>query len=365
MAGQPKVLLLASHIEGAFGGVPMLNQLILGAAERGGLRGSVVAFVDTPGAAWQRAWPDSSCASGSRARLVVAALRRAHRHRGSTILATHLAMAPIGRLVKMATGGRLVVMLLGAEALAPLPAPVRWAFGGCDLFVSISACTLTKFLDRNPGFRHVPSEVCHLPARTLAGGAAAARENGALRVMTVGRLFSRGMEKGQRQLIRVWPRIQARFPGAELYIVGGGNGRAELRALAEASGVSSVVHFPGGVSDEQLAHLYDSADVFAMPSRHEGFGLVFAEAMSRGVPCIASRIDAGAEVVTDGETGLLVDPDNLEEVHDAIVRLLGDPALRRTMAAAARLRATEAFSQEQFDRRMLRVLSGRRSMGDR
>lgn len=360
------MILLASHIEGVYGGVPMLNQLILGAAERGNVDGAIAAFVDTPDANWQQRWQESSCASGRRMRFMLAALRFARRRRGETILVTHLGVAPVGRLAKGVGGGRMVVMLLGAEAVAPLPAITRWALRSCDLLVSISQCTLTRFLERNPEFRSIPSEVCLLPARRLPEPLARPREDvRPLRVITVGRLFGRGLEKGQPQLIRVWPEIQRRFPGAELVIVGTGEGRAALQKIAQECGVSGSVTFTGGVPDEELTRLYRSADVFAMPSKHEGFGLVFAEAMSEGLPCVASRVDAGAEVVIDGETGCVVDPESLPEIRDALLKLLGDSAGRARMGEAARRRAAEVFSPEGFDARMQTLLTGGGSVSAR
>jgi phosphatidylinositol alpha-1,6-mannosyltransferase len=152
--------------------------------------------------------------------------------------------------------------------------------------------------------------------------------------------------------------VLAAFPAAELWIVGGGDGRRELEALAHSLGVERAVKFTGEVADAELSALYATSDLFAMPSRGEGFGLVFAEAMASGLPCIASRFDAGSEVVADGETGLLVDPGNPDELLQAITRFLGDQDLRAKMGQAGRRRASQFFSLASFNQRIEKWLRG-------
>ncbi|MEK6322368.1 MAG: glycosyltransferase family 4 protein [Acidobacteriota bacterium] len=208
----------------------------------------------------------------------------------------------------------------------------------------------------------IPGEVCYLPARFLGNGHGPLREREnhppGPRVLIVGRLWGRGILKGQRELISVWPRVLDCFPPAELWIVGEGEGRGELEALALSMGVDRAVKFKGEVSDAELEAIYSTSDLYAMPSRGEGFGLVFAEAMAHGLPCIASKRDAGSEVVVDGETGILVDPANLDEIFQAIKELLGDKNLRARMGNAGQRRATELFSLDSFNRRIERLLSG-------
>jgi glycosyltransferase involved in cell wall biosynthesis len=115
------------------------------------------------------------------------------------------------------------------------------------------------------------------------------------------------------------------------------------------------------VSDAELAEIYRASHVFAMPSRGEGFGLVFAEAMAHGLPCIASRLDAGSEVVVDGETGVHVDPDDEADLLRALMALLTDPALRRRLGDAGRMRAQMLFGLDGFNARISELLRGRKA----
>jgi phosphatidylinositol alpha-1,6-mannosyltransferase len=262
-------------------------------------------------------------------------------------------------MVKQAAGGRLCLFLHGVEAWRALPARVRWGVRGCDLVVANSRFTLREFRKANPGLADVPARVCYLPARRLSrGGEAGARAEGPPRAVIVGRLWGRGMIKGQRQLISVWPRVLEAIPDAELWVVGEGEGRREFEDLARSAGVANRVSFTGHVSDEELGEVYRSSSVFAMPSRGEGFGLVFAEAMQAGLPCIASRADAGSEVVVDGETGLHVDPADPDDLVRALVALLGDAELRRRMGEAGRRRAESEFGLAGFNARMAALLGG-------
>ena len=358
------MLFLFTLVSGSgYGGIQAVNRLILDVAERTTQTGSVVSWHDAPGVAWAERWPDAVCANGSRVRFVLSALARVRYARGSVIFATHVGLAPLGRIIKHISKGRLLIFLHGVEAWGPIPKITMWGLKGCDLFVTNSHYTLTEFRAQHPTVSEIPGEVCYLPARFSVNGDSRLPQSdnhpSSHRVLIVGRLWGRALLKGQRELISVWPRVLEFFPQAELWIVGEGKGRAELEALAQSSGVDGAVKFTGQVSDAELETIYRASDVYAMPSRGEGFGLVFAEAMAHGLPCIASKLDAGSEVVVDGETGTLVDPENPDEIFQAIKRLLGDKDLRVRMGQAGQRRVAELFSLDSFNQRIERLLIGR------
>jgi glycosyltransferase involved in cell wall biosynthesis len=95
-----------------------------------------------------------------------------------------------------------------------------------------------------------------------------------------------------------------------------------------------------------------------MPSRGEGFGLVYLEAMRLGRPCLVSKEDAGHEVVNPPEAGLAVDPGDSEELTKAVVRLMSDGDEWREWSHRARLRYETHYTAEQFQMRLLRALDG-------
>jgi phosphatidylinositol alpha-1,6-mannosyltransferase len=169
-------------------------------------------------------------------------------------------------------------------------------------------------------------------------------------------MWSSERGKGHEDVIAAWPSVRARVPDAELWIVGSGNDRARLEERAHALGVGDVVRFLGRVSDAELCDLYRRATLFAMPSCQEGFGLVYAEAMWHGLPCIGSTADAAREVIADGDTGLLVPYGDVAAIGSAVVALLTDPARAEAMGRAGMRRARERFSYERFRRDLLTAL---------
>lgn len=122
-----------------------------------------------------------------------------------------------------------------------------------------------------------------------------------------------------------------------------GYGAEQIRACIAASPACDRIETPGWVPPGQLEELYRRASVFAFPSLDEGFGIPVLEAMSRGVPVIASNRPALAEAC--GEAAVLVDPLDQESLTDGLQRLIGSTALREQLIAAGRQRATE-FSWE-------------------
>jgi phosphatidylinositol alpha-1,6-mannosyltransferase len=156
-------------------------------------------------------------------------------------------------------------------------------------------------------------------------------------VVCVSRLVPR---KGQDQLIRAWPRVLRAVPDAVLLLVGGGPYRKTLERLARGQ---ESIRFTGSVPAASLPGYYAAADVFAMPCRTrlggvdvEGLGIVFLEASASGLPVVAGASGGAPDAVRHGETGLVVDGADVEEVAGALVELLGDPERARKMGARGR-----------------------------
>ena len=171
-------------------------------------------------------------------------------------------------------------------------------------------------------------------------------------VLIVGRLEP-GRDKGHAALIESWPTVTDACPEARLVIVGTGRDAGRLQALARHSGVGDRIDFTGFVSEARLESLYAEATVYAMPSRGEGFGLVYIEAMRHGLSVVASVHDAAPEVVIDGQTGYTVDLDRNGELADRLIHLLRHPDEARTMGASGRERWRRHFSYSAFKQRFL------------
>lgn len=174
--------------------------------------------------------------------------------------------------------------------------------------------------------------------------------------LIVGRMLAEERGKGHDTLLEAWPRVRERAPGAELWVVGGGDDVGRLEARARELGLGSAVRFLGRVPDAALAALYRRASVFAMPSRQEGFGLVYAEAMWHGLPCVGSTADAAGHVIQDGRTGLLVSYGDVRAIGEAVGSLLAEPERARSLGEAGRRRARDVFSYPRFRRDFLAAL---------
>jgi phosphatidylinositol alpha-1,6-mannosyltransferase len=171
--------------------------------------------------------------------------------------------------------------------------------------------------------------------------------------------------KGHDEVLDAWGGVLARVPEAVLVFAGEGDDEPRLRRKAAHLNIESSVRFAGFVSDADLHALYDEAAVFAMPSRNEGFGLVYLEAMSHGVPCIGSTADAAREVIQDGVTGFLVHQQDRSALTDRIVRLLSDESRRREMGMAGRARVETLYSYARFRDGMIEALDGAFANGRR
>ncbi len=138
-----------------------------------------------------------------------------------------------------------------------------------------------------------------------------------------------------------------------LLLAGRGESEAALRQQTAELGLEGAVHFAGFVPEAAKVAWYNLADVFVLPSRLEGFGLVAAEAMACGKPVVASRAGSLPEVIAAGETGILCDPDDAGAFARAILRLLAEPSVADKMGQAGLERARRLFQWDESARRTL------------
>ena len=253
-----------------------------------------------------------------------------------------------------------VVQLHGTDVFdAALPRSHTEALRGAALRLAPSRFTAERGAEVNPGIG--PITVC--PHGLLPAGPPAGRPDAALlgrvrrsSALIVGRLWASERRKGHDQLLEAWPAIMRRVPDAQLVIAGDGDDRARLQAKAHALGVAADVLFCGYVSDATLAALREACGVFAMPSRQEGFGLVYAEAMRDGMPCLGSTRDAAEDIIEHGTTGFLVEQSDTASLADSLAQLLGSEELRRRFGAAGRRRFEAEFTFERYRERLTRLL---------
>jgi len=144
-------------------------------------------------------------------------------------------------------------------------------------------------------------------------------------IMTLARLAGYERYKGIDEILEVMPALLADDPSFIYLIVGDGDDQARLQAKAEALGVAESVVFAGFVEEAEKADHLRLADVFALPGRGEGFGIVYLEALACGVPVVGSQLDGSYEALRGGELGELADPANPVSVRECILRMLDKP----------------------------------------
>jgi phosphatidyl-myo-inositol dimannoside synthase len=181
-------------------------------------------------------------------------------------------------------------------------------------------------------------------------------------VLIAGRMSASERYKGHDELLSAWPVVRAAVPDAQLVVVGGGDDAERLMGRARELGFDdTAVLFGGRVSDATLDALFARSRAFAMPSRGEGFGIVYLQAMRAGKPCIGSTDDAAGDVIVDGETGFLVPQSDLRALAGALTRLLHDDELAERLGRAGRLRYEREFTYARFVDRLSAALNARRA----
>jgi glycosyltransferase involved in cell wall biosynthesis len=213
---------------------------------------------------------------------------------------------------------------------------------------------LARGIGRAEQYVAVPSGVptAELRAAAPPRGEARARlglDPDAFIVVGLGRLVA---IKGFDLLARALPAVVAQIPSARVLLVGDGAERAHLVAIAASMGVAERLRMTGETTD--VASYLAAADVVAVPSRNEGMGRVIVEAMALGLPVVATAVGGIPDVVTDGECGRLVEPDDVDALAAALIELGRDPALRRKLGEAA-VRRAEAFSTAVASEKLLAV----------
>ncbi len=147
-------------------------------------------------------------------------------------------------------------------------------------------------------------------------------------------------------LVRAFARVVVTLPASILLIVGDGPLHQAIEQTIAACGLSQRVRLLGWRED--LDRVYATLDVGVLSSRNEGTPVALIEAMAAGRPVVATRVGGVADVVADGETGLVVDPDDAEALGEAMTRLGVDPALRQRMGARAREAASTRFRDDRL-----------------
>lgn len=352
--GLPRVLLASANLEAGRGGIARVGRMSLKALEEAGYPVAALSF------------------SGERKNDEFDAFIRASGSCKIRFLANHLSMLPCCDFalydhVGLARGRQLLgpvrrpfaVWIHGNEVWEDLRPDHKQIIQKANAVLVNSRYTLDRY-ERLHGSL-AQAHVCHLateqdPMAMPIGCSPSERSDGPT-VLVLGRLEAGQPGKGHAELIDCWGDVIARVPKAKLLIVGQGSGLNALQNLAQNSSAVDWIEFLGFVPDEAIEAVWRRTDIFAMPSRQEGFGIVYTEAMSRGKPILASVHDAGQEVNVDGLTGFNVALDERKHLIERLTRLLLDRQLRENMGRAGYRRWKAHFQYDCFKMRLLDILS--------
>ncbi len=178
-------------------------------------------------------------------------------------------------------------------------------------------------------------------------------------ILTVARLDASQPYKGYDQILRALPLIRAQVPTVRYVIVGQGSDRPRLEALIADLGLAEAVTLAGFVPDDELPDYYNLCDVFAMPSRGEGFGIVYLEALACGKPVLGGNQDGALDALCQGELGALVDPGEVGAIATTLVAILQGSYPNSLLYQPQQLRARvrEAYGFARFTRTLAELLA--------
>jgi phosphatidyl-myo-inositol dimannoside synthase len=295
--------------------------------------------------------------AGRRAALALAVTRLQLRHPDHVLFFDHPGPARIQAVLPRAARARYGVFAHGIEVWRPLSWGRARALRGAALLLTNSSCTQRQALAAGNALERaeiLPLALETRPSQGQVEERLLARVGSGF-LLIVGRLAASERYKGHEELLEAVEVLRASGAGARLVVVGDGDDRARLEALAREHGVADLVTFTGFVNEATRAALYERCLAFVMPSDGEGFGLVYLEAMRAGRPCVALAGTAAAEIVAGGETGLLV-ASRGEPLREALAQLLAEPELAERLGAQGRRRWSKHFSAERFSRAFSRHL---------
>ena len=260
----------------------------------------------------------------------VAILGAVVRSRPNHVISTHLNFGPLALIAKRLFGTRYTLVAHGIDVHPDLPPRTLEAMRRADRIIAVSEWTrgrVTALGGIDPRNVSILPNAFDETRFTVGPKPQWLREAYGIRadekvLLTVGRLDQRERYKGYDRIIDALSEIQQRCGPVRFIVAGTGDDRDRVVALAREKGHEKSVIFPGFVAPEDLADHYRLADVFAMPSTGEGFGIVFAEALACGTPVVAGNRDGSVDALDGGRLGKLVDPLSVAAIVDGVCDVL-------------------------------------------
>jgi phosphatidylinositol alpha-1,6-mannosyltransferase len=354
-------LALVTDAFGGYGGIAQYNRDFLNTLAENGAASSITVL---PRHAPRRITPPATInqtpARPGRLTYSAMALMTAFRQRTDVVFCGHLHMAPLAWLIARLKGAKLVIQMHGIEAWAHPSRLQRAATEAGDLVLCVSRYTRACVV----GWAAIAPERVIVVPDTVADGftpgdgrelRAALGIEGKHVLLTVGRMAPSERYKGHDRVIAAIPDLVRRGHDVVYVIIGQGADCTRLEQLAQRAGVAERVRFLGVLGAEKLKEAYRMADLFAMPSTGEGFGIAFLEAMASGTPALGFGVTGSRDALAEGELGTVISEEN--ELPGAIARLLAKPKPDPTaLSQAVRARFGREVFQAQVSVALERLL---------
>lgn len=287
-------------------------------------------------------------------------------------ISTHVNFTPAAYLLKRLAGVPYWTVAHGTEAWDIKSSAIKTALHHADRILTVSSYTRDRLLKEQ---NLDPSKISLLPCTFEASQFKIAPKPLYLLnryqltaeqpiILTVGRLDNTQQYKGYDQIFLALPAIRRQLPNIHYILVGKGNDRPNIEKLITKLNLQDCVTLAGFVPDEELSDYYNLCDVFAMPSKGEGFGIVYLEALACGKPTLGGNQDGATDALCHGELGVLVNPDDLTEITETLVKILQKkhPLSILYQPEQLRQKMIEKFSFDCFQEKLAEVLQNSKTI---
>jgi len=251
------------------------------------------------------------------------------------IILSHINLLMIGYLIKLfCPNTKLILIAHGIEVWEPLKGFKKYMLKNCDKVLCVSEFTRQKMAD----LFNIPKEKLLvlnncldpflLPEKNKSKDEKLLSKLGFTTsdvvLMTLTRISSKELYKGYNQVLESIAELKDAYPSIKYLVVGKYDAveKQRLDGIVERLSLQQQVVFTGYIPDEELSRHYQIADLYVMPSKKEGFGIVFIEAMLYGLPVIAGNKDGSTDALLQGRLGILVDPDDQAAITEAIKKVM-------------------------------------------
>ncbi|MEH2381186.1 MAG: glycosyltransferase [Nostoc sp.] len=251
-------------------------------------------------------------------------------NRPKFILCGHINFAPVAFLIHRVTGIPYGIIVYGIDAWEIKNIWKIKALYAAEKIISISSYTRDRLIKEQ---NLSPDKIELLPVTfdaerfKLSPKPSYLLERHSLTVeqpiiLTVARLDNSERYKGYDQILLAMPQIRLAIPNAHYILVGKGSDRPRIEQLISQLNLHDCVTLAGFIPDSELCDYYNLCNVFAMPSKGEGFGIVYLEALACGKPTLAGNQDGAVDALCNGELGVLVNPDDVNAIAQTLIQIL-------------------------------------------